>query len=105
MIPEIQQKALATLSQLCELSEESSDDIRLGQLVAWLGDLGMNEFGRRLADLEDDELLAVMYRHRECLLGRLPEQQQKAFLAKSATLPMAEGSLVADTPSSAEIGH
>lgn len=82
MIPEIQQKALATLSQLCELSDESSDEIRLGQLVAWLGDLGMDEFGRRLADLEDDELLAVMYRHRDNLLRRLSEPQQKAFLLK-----------------------
>jgi hypothetical protein len=69
MISEIQRQALTVLAELCDLS----DDIRLGQLVAWLGDVGEIETGRKLVDIEDDQLLAVMHHHKAELVGRLPE--------------------------------
>jgi hypothetical protein len=78
MIPETQRKAIAVLAELCELS----DDIRLGQLIAWLGELSEDQVGRGIWDVEDDELLAVMCRHREDLLRRLPESQQNTYRQK-----------------------
>ena len=48
-----------------------SPDVRLGQLLANLGFLGEAHFGRGLGYIEDDELIAIMYRHRAELLARL----------------------------------
>jgi hypothetical protein len=39
-------------------------DIRLGQLIAHLEFLGEAHVGKRLGYIEDDELIAVLYRHR-----------------------------------------
>jgi hypothetical protein len=66
MISETDQEALATLEELIALSP----GIRLGQLFAHLGFLGECHLDRGLGDIEDDELLAVMYRHRMELLAR-----------------------------------
>src|SRR5437868_12827019 len=47
-----------------------SPDVRLGQLFAHLGFLGEAHLGRGLGDIDDDELLSVLYRHRDELLAR-----------------------------------
>ena len=101
MIPETQREALAVLAELCELS----DDIRFGQLVAWLGELSQDQISRGLWDVEDDELLAVMYRHREELIARLPEAQQQAHRLRPSSISIAEGSVVPEASPSAEIGR
>jgi len=75
MITEHQREVLAVLAELCELS----DDIRFGQLVAWLGDMAEIETGRKLADIDDDQLLSAMHQHRANLIARLPESEQRAF--------------------------
>lgn len=67
MIPDIKRELLATLYQLWELSP----DVRLGQLMAHLGFLGEAHIDRGLGDVDDDELLAIMYRHRAELTARL----------------------------------
>ncbi len=67
MIPQTQREALAVLAELCELSE----DVRLGQMFAHLGFLGEDEAGRSLWDIDDEQLLAVLYRHRAELVARL----------------------------------
>jgi len=54
------------LGEMCELSP----DVRVGQLLAHLGFLGEDETGRTLWDLDDEQLLAVLYRHRAELLAR-----------------------------------
>jgi hypothetical protein len=54
------------LAELCEMSP----DVRLGQLLAHLGFLGEDQTGRSLWDIDDEQLLAVMYRHRAELAGR-----------------------------------
>ena len=69
MISATQRGALAVLTDLCDLSP----DIRLGQLLAHLGFLGEDETGRSLWDIDDEQLLAVMYRHRAELAGRQPD--------------------------------
>ncbi|HEY2412392.1 MAG TPA: hypothetical protein VGI40_09130 [Pirellulaceae bacterium] len=49
-----------------------SDDIRLGQLMAHLGFLGEIATGRNLWDIDDEQLLSVMYQHHAELAARLP---------------------------------
>ena len=66
MTDETKQEALTVLAQIWELTP----DVRLGQLMAHLGFLGEVHVGRGLGYIEDDELLAVMYRHRAELLAR-----------------------------------
>jgi hypothetical protein len=60
------QEALAVLAELAELSP----DARLGQLLAHLGFLGEDQTGRSLWDIDDEQLLAVLYHHRAELVGR-----------------------------------
>ncbi len=66
MTSSTQREALAVLAELCDLS----DDVRLGQLMAHLGFLGEDQAGRSLWDIEDEQLLAVLYRHRAELIAR-----------------------------------
>lgn len=67
MTQDIQRQAIAALTELWSLSP----DVRLGQLMAHLGFLGDIYTGRGLGDIDDDELIAVMYRHRAELVARL----------------------------------
>jgi hypothetical protein len=66
MITATQREALAVLADLCELSP----DVRLGQLCAHLGFLGEDQTGRTLWDIDDGQLLAVLYHHRAELAAR-----------------------------------
>jgi hypothetical protein len=66
MTPEMQREAIAVLAEVWSLSP----DVRLGQLLAHLGFLGEAHLGRGLGYLEDDELLAILYRHQAELLAR-----------------------------------
>ena len=66
MTPEIQREALTLLAEVWTLSP----DVRLGQLFAHLGFLGEAHLGRGLGYIEDDELIAILYRHRAELLAR-----------------------------------
>jgi hypothetical protein len=54
------------LAALCDLSP----DVRFGQLVAHLGFLAEDMYGRTLWDVEDDELLRVIERHHAELAQR-----------------------------------
>jgi hypothetical protein len=67
MIPATQREALNVLAELCELS----DDVRFGQLLALLGLLSEDETGRNLWDIEDEDFLAILYRHKGELEARL----------------------------------
>lgn len=61
-----QREALAVLAEVWSLSP----DVRLGQLMAHLGFLGETHVGKGLGYIEDDELIAVLYRHRTELTAR-----------------------------------
>jgi hypothetical protein len=61
-----QAEALAVLAEVLALSP----DVRLGQLLAHLGFLGEDRTGRTLWDIDDEQLLAVLYRHRGELAAR-----------------------------------
>ena len=66
MISVTQSEALAVLAEVCELSP----DIRLGQLLAHLGFLGEDQTGRSLGNIDDEQLLGVLYHHRAELIRR-----------------------------------
>ena len=78
MTPEIQRQALATLAEVWALSP----DVRLGQLMAHLGFLGEIQVGRGLGYIDDDEMLAVLYRHRDELTARIPDSQDGENLSR-----------------------
>lgn len=64
-----QREALAVLAEVCELSP----DVRLGQLFAHLGFLGEDQTGRSLWNIDDEQLLAILYHHRAELTARAPD--------------------------------
>ncbi len=66
MMPPTQCEALSVLAEVVGLSP----DIRLGQLFAHLGFLGEDQTGRSLGNIDDEELLAVLYHHRCELIAR-----------------------------------
>jgi hypothetical protein len=88
MIPPTQREALAVLAELCELSP----DVRLGKLLAHLGFLGEDQTRRSLWDIDDEQLLAVLYHHRAELAARQPESPNKALPPAGAAIAVAEGS-------------
>jgi hypothetical protein len=66
MSDNFRQEALAILTELVAMAPE----VRLGQLMAHLGFLGEDQFERSLWDIEDEELLTILRRHRSELLAR-----------------------------------
>lgn len=60
MTPDTQREAMSVLAEVWSLSPE----VRLGQLLAHLGFMGECHVGKGLGELEDDELVAILYRHR-----------------------------------------
>jgi len=67
MIPPLQREALQVLAEVYELNPE----VRLGQLFARLGVLGEDHLGRNLWDIDDEQLLTILYHHRAELVARL----------------------------------
>ncbi|HUY33682.1 MAG TPA: hypothetical protein VMV69_13110 [Pirellulales bacterium] len=65
---DLQREALAVLAEVLSLSP----DLRLGQLLAHLGFLGEAHLEKGLGYIEDDELVAILYRHRAELVARSP---------------------------------
>jgi hypothetical protein len=70
-------EALAVLGELCAMSP----DVRLGQLFAHLGFLGEDQTGRSLWDIDDEQLLAVLYHHRAELVARASHSSASAAAA------------------------
>jgi hypothetical protein len=87
MISDMQKEAIAVLAEVWSLSP----DVRLGQLLAHLGFLGEAHLGRGLGYIEDDELLAVLYRHKAELLERL-EGTTHSGLQRTGTATSVSGS-------------
>lgn len=83
MTTDLQREALAVLAEVWSLSP----DVRLGQLFAHLGFLGEAHLGRGLGYIDDDEMLAVLYRHRAELLARSqsPSSASSSGLAVSVS--------------------
>ena len=58
-----------------------SPDVRLGQLMAHLGFLGEAHFGQGLGYIDDDELMAVLQRHKAELTARLARKDDHVAAA------------------------
>ncbi len=99
MIPETQREALAVLAELCELSP----DVRLGQLLAHLGFLGEDQTGRTLWDIDDEQLLAVIYHHRAELASRQPDAPNKALQPTGAASSVSPSSAPSGAAPAAEL--
>ncbi|MEQ8785468.1 MAG: hypothetical protein RIC55_04185 [Pirellulaceae bacterium] len=91
MTTEMQKEAFAVLAEVWSLSP----DVRLGQLMAHLGFLGEAHLQKGLGSIEDDELVAILYRHRAELLARskgqanppLPPPDASTSISGSSTQP------------------
>ena len=92
---DLQREGMEVLAEVWALSP----DVRLGQLLAHLGFLGEAHVGKGLGDIEDDELIAVLYHHRAELKARaegrpnpaLPPTGAATSVSGSSTLPQAAG--------------
>lgn len=88
---DIQREALAVLAEVWKLSP----DVRLGQLMSHLEFLAEAHLGKGLGYVEDDELIAILYRHRAELKARLegapkqtlPSTGVATSVSGSSTLP------------------
>ena len=67
MTSDVRNEALALLGEVWD----RSPDVRLGQLMSHLGFLGETHTGHGLGDIEDDELKAILERHKVELEARL----------------------------------
>ena len=81
-------EVLNVLAELCSLAP----DIRLGQLLAHLGFLGEAHVGKGLGYIEDDELLAILYRHRGELQGRSRQAPNQSLQPTEAAVSVSGNS-------------
>ena len=70
-------EALAALIELSDLAPE----LRIGQLVAHLGEMSEDDGGHGLGDIEDDQLLEVILRHH-------PELSQAVKQSPNRVMPL-----------------
>jgi hypothetical protein len=87
---EMRSEALAVLAEVWAMSP----DVRLGQLMANLGFLGEVHGGPGLGYIEDDELIAVLYRHRAELRSRLEGAPKQALQATGAATSVSGSSIL-----------
>jgi hypothetical protein len=95
---EAQRQAIGLLSEVWSLSP----DVRLGQLMAHLGFLGESHIDRGLGYIEDDELIAVMYRHRSELLARSSEAPNESLQPNGAAISVSGSSTLQQAAPAAE---
>jgi hypothetical protein len=101
MTSDTQREAVAALAEVWSLSR----DVRLGQLFAHLGFLGEAHLGRGLGYIEDDELLAILYRHTAELLARM-EGAPNPSLKRTGTATSVSGSPTPlEAAPAADLGH
>jgi hypothetical protein len=90
---DMQREALAVLAEVWKLAP----DVRLGQLMAHLAFLGDIHVGKGLGYIEDDELIAVLYRHRAELKGRLEGTTNPSLPPPGTTTSVSGSSMVPGT--------
>ncbi len=90
---EMQSEALKVLAEVWSLAPE----VRLGQLMAHLGFLGEVHVGKGLGYIEDDELIAVLYRHCAELKSRLEDTANPALPTSGATTSVSGSSTLPES--------
>ncbi|MGO9465619.1 MAG: hypothetical protein ACLQIB_26530 [Isosphaeraceae bacterium] len=101
MTSELQREALAVLAEVWAMSP----DVRFGQLVAHLGFLGEAHLGRGLGYLEDDEIVAILYRHKAELLARLEGSPDAALHQTHEAASLSGSPTFAGAPRATEPGR
>ena len=101
MTSDMQREAMAVLAEVWSLSP----DVRLGQLLAHLGFLGEAHLGRGLGYIEDDELLAILYRHKVELLARLEGMPNPAPQRTGAATSVSGSPMSLEAAQAAELGR
>jgi hypothetical protein len=96
-----QREALAVLAEVWALSP----DVRLGQLMANLDFLGETHVGKSLGYIEDDELIAVLYRHRAELKARLEGSPEQAPPPSGAATSVSGNSTLPEAAPAAELSR
>lgn len=84
MNSDARKEALAALLELSDLAPE----LRIGQLVAHLGEMSEDGGGHGLGDIEDDRLLEVIRRHYQELkqvVNQSPDQSLEQTAAASVS--------------------
>lgn len=97
MTSDIRRQVISSLAEVWDLSP----DIRLGQLLAHLGFLGEAHLGHTLDDMEDDEFMAILQRHKAELQGRLQISHAKQSLG-GAAVSVSGSSILLESPASSE---
>ena len=90
-----QREALTALAEVWSLAP----DVRLGQLMAHLDFLGGVHLEKGLGYLEDDELIALLYRHRAELKAREKGESTRPPSPASAAISVSGSSTTSDAPS------
>jgi uncharacterized protein YihD (DUF1040 family) len=90
MASDVRRETLALLAEVWDLSP----DIRLGQLLAHLGFLGEAHLGRGLGDIEDDEIMAILQRHKSELDARLQGAPMPAPSQAAPDISISGGSML-----------
>jgi hypothetical protein len=101
MTSDMQREAMAALGEVWSLSP----DVRLGQLLAHLGFLGEAHLGRGLGYIEDDELLAILYRHKAELMARLEGAPDPGLSRTGAATSVSGSPTLLETAPATELGH
>jgi hypothetical protein len=101
MTSEMQKEAIAVLAEIWLLSP----DVRLGQLFAHRGFLGEVHLGRGLGYIDDDELLAILYRHRAELVARMEGVPDVAPRATGAALSASGSPTLPEGAQAGELGR
>jgi hypothetical protein len=94
-----QREVLAVLTEVWSLSP----DVRLGQLMSHLGFMGDVHLGKGLGYIEDDELIAVLYRHRAELKARLEDTPNEALQPTGAAIAVSGSSTLPRAAPAAEL--
>jgi hypothetical protein len=97
MTSHTQREALAVLAEVWALSP----DVRLGQLMAHLGFLGEVHVGHGLGSIEDDEIIAILYRHRAELSARSQGKPADGPQPVGVTVSVSGSSALAETATAA----
>jgi hypothetical protein len=101
MTSDMQREAMAALGEVWSLSP----DVRLGQLLGHLGFLGEAHLGRGLGYIEDDELLAILYRHKAELMARQEGAPDPALSPTGAATSVSGSPTLLEAAPAPELGH
>lgn len=96
-----QRESIAVLAEVWSMSP----DVRLGQLLAHLGFLGEAYLGRGLGEIDDDELLAILYRHRSELEARSGGAPEAIPRRSVGTTSVSGSPTLVESTAAAELGQ